>query len=750
VLRSRSAKIPSIQAKKSQLKIQTSSLPTKGEAPRTPEIEGSISEREQGSRAIHQSQSRSGVAKKGVSRDGTKVPNDVEVRTAMKVLSSAQTSTPLAVGRKMPNGQTLISSSTGTLIKNGVTTVHETSVIGTTIEGQYAQFVKSTSHVFRQPSQTAIEDTMGVGSVEIVSEMPLVARDQLTPLETLFDNVDTSDKDQLYAESSSQHSSIQLEPSFQFAVRDDDISESYAQSTASTERINSFISSQQRRNDDNRWRYKPSPKPKVAILRNSGANRLRSASKRDPSEDPDPTEVITLRVQTITADGFSNWFYEVATIKSPYVMRLGAIKNTRFVTMTKSYTRRVTATEAAVLPTSVLSSANDVEFTLAPRAAVERSDEPFTPTDELPLAENILATTTPIESIFKDSSDTATLPAIIVAATESEPVSLETVTETFSTTETRQKTSILPYLRGGETSLMTLTQTYSITRIVVAVKTLPPLHLYQFIPSKTLTDVNTRLLEAGSENRHRLLEGELEFSDNEELSSSEEDDGPVEKRLPAPTDFLASDADLSSIGTDFDLSSMDKHIELQPSLVSSTDATESAHLTRTPPLNLPNFNLGQSAQANRQPLDAQVLSAEQMQQLALLRYINPYAAAGLPFGYGGLPGAMGGFGALNNVAADPAGVQSAEYGTTTPNSNPLFGQQFSVVSSPVVTEVTTTTTQLRVYRIIFRAQTTFTTVTSTSIFPTTVTSYVSSTVAVQPTHFPTGLFPPNFGYPAFG
>ena len=84
--------------------------------------------------------------------------------------------------------------------------------------------------------------------------------------------------------------------------------------------------------------------------------------------------------------------------------------------------------------------------------------------------------------------------AIIVAATESEPVSLETVTETFSTTETRQKTSILPYLRGGETSLMTLTQTYSITRIVVAVKTLPPLHLYQFIPSKTLTDVNTRLL----------------------------------------------------------------------------------------------------------------------------------------------------------------------------------------------------------------------------------------------------------------
>merc|ERR1740128_780227 len=215
-------------------------------------------------------------------------------------------------------------------------------------------------------------------------------------------------------------------------------------------------------------------------------------------------------------------------------MRLGAIKNTRYVTMTKSYTRRITATESpsssltSSLPSSLLVAPSisnyETELALQSKAIEERFDEESIP--DLPLAENILATTTPIVSIFKDSSDTATLPAIIVAATESESLSLETITESFSTTETRKKTSILPYLRGGETSLLTLTQTYSITRVVVAVKTLPPLHLYQFIPSKTLTDVNTRLLEAGSENRHRLLEGELEFSDNEELSS-EEDDGPI-------------------------------------------------------------------------------------------------------------------------------------------------------------------------------------------------------------------------------
>lgn len=60
--------------------------------------------------------------------------------------------------------------------------------------------------------------------------------------------------------------------------------------------------------------------------------------------------------------------------------------------------------------------------------------------------------------MVQDSSDTATLPPIIVAATESDSLELETVTETFSTEETMMKTSILPYLRAGETSLMTLTQ----------------------------------------------------------------------------------------------------------------------------------------------------------------------------------------------------------------------------------------------------------------------------------------------------
>ena len=59
----------------------------------------------------------------------------------------------------------------------------------------------------------------------------------------------------------------------------------------------------------------------MTILRNSGAKRFRSGGKPETSgtpptdsEDVDPTEVITLRVSTITADGFSNLFYEVLHI----------------------------------------------------------------------------------------------------------------------------------------------------------------------------------------------------------------------------------------------------------------------------------------------------------------------------------------------------------------------------------------------------------------------------------------------------
>ena len=114
------------------------------------------------------------------------------------------------------------------------------------------------------------------------------------------------------------------------------------------------------------------------------------------------------------------------------------------------------------------------------------------------------------------SSSIETLPAVVFASStylnDVETPPLKTITETFSTREKLLKTSVLPIIVNGQTSRHTLTQTYFVTRLVEAVKTLPPMEQYEFIPTKAFTDINNVLDEAGSEKREQLLAGmNIEF-----------------------------------------------------------------------------------------------------------------------------------------------------------------------------------------------------------------------------------------------
>jgi hypothetical protein len=121
-------------------------------------------------------------------------------------------------------------------------------------------------------------------------------------------------------------------------------------------------------------------------------------------------------------------------------------------------------------------------------------------------------------------SSIATLPPIALG-TDVETPPLETKIETFSTTQELLKTHILPVIRGGnDTTLYTLVQSYHVTRYVTATKTLPPMEVYQFVPSKTLNEFNTRLEEAGSE-----LHLELDFGD--ENNNEEDEDHPPGKEI---------------------------------------------------------------------------------------------------------------------------------------------------------------------------------------------------------------------------
>lgn len=367
-----------------------------------------------------------------------------------------------------------------------------------------------------------------------------------------------------------------------------------------------------------------------------------------------------------------------------------------------------------------------------------------------PLTENILATTAHYDrdNNLLDSS-IATLPPLILASDVETPP-LETLTETFSTTQTMLKTHILPVLHegGGNATSYTLTQTYMITRLVTATKTLPPMDAYHFNPSKALKEFNSKLDEAGSE-----LNLELDFGDDNE----HDDDDAIRHELP-------DDLDLANIGSSFDLSEVDKsnipegHLRPKKKISNKQPADQSLI---TPSLDR------QPAQtpSSNDPL-MQNLSPE---QLALLRFLNPAAAAQFPsiittskpvirletvYESHTIPVFNGVSTSFSTISRPVATVSKTEYeiGTSVlpqlpippPPINPLFQQpqQFQITTAPIVTQTMVTETKSKILKLTFGAKTAYTTLFSTNVVPTILTTYVTQSLPiVQPTAAFPGYFP---------
>lgn len=397
------------------------------------------------------------------------------------------------------------------------------------------------------------------------------------------------------------------------------------------------------------------------------------------------------------------------------------MKNTRYITVTSTFEKVFDRTESTIAPT-----------------ATE------------PLTENILATTSNYakDNNYLDSS-IATLPHLYLAS-DMETPPLETLTETFSTSQTMLKTHILPVIRSAnETSSYTLVQTYLVSRLVTATKTLPPMEAYHFIPSKTLNEFNSHLDEAGSE-----LHLELEFGDE----NDQDDERRAKKVFP-------KDLDLSNIGSDIsDLSEVDKARLLESHLRSKNEQQQS---TSSP-----------------KPIvsdQAPALSPEQLQQLAFLRLLNPGAAALNPVGQGQvittskpvfrietvyeslvIPVVNGGNTILSTISKSLGTVTKTdyEYGTSTlgaipnlpiPQVNPPYlpqqQAQFTVTSSPIVQNTLVTETESKVLKLTFGARTAYTTIFSTKVIPTVLTTYMTGSVPVQATAAFPGYFPAP--YPPF-
>nr|CAD7445104.1 unnamed protein product [Timema bartmani] len=402
---------------------------------------------------------------------------------------------------------------------------------------------------------------------------------------------------------------------------------------------------------------------------------MSSEPERGQDKDVDALPVVaeTIKVEISTPADFKDIYYEIATIKSPYTFQVGTVKNTRYITVTST---------------------------------IEKSLEPDSTSSE-PLTENLLASTTaPIyakESTLPLDSSIATLPPIALAGDVETPP-LETLTESFSTTQLLLKTHILPVVRGGSNTtrqvdphtgytvcnlyhraclnLYTLVQSYHVTRLVTAIKTLPPMELYHFVPSKTLNEFNTRLEEAGSE-----LHLELEFGDD---NDQDDDDRPAALRALQP------DLDLANIGSEFDLSDVDR--------------------SRLPEDQHNRFKKAQNTSPKPQLFSesptAAPFSPELQQQLALLRYLNPGAA---------IPQVI-------TTSRPILRVETVYESHVLPIVNG-DSTTYSTLSRPVGT-------------------TAYTTLFSTKVIPTLLTTYLTTSVPVQPTapSFP-GYFPAP--YPQF-
>lgn len=356
------------------------------------------------------------------------------------------------------------------------------------------------------------------------------------------------------------------------------------------------------------------------------------------------------------------------------------------------------------------------------------------------MTENILATTSHLDSEHNLLDSTiATLPPLYMTD-EGETPSLETLTETFSTTHELLKTHILPIVYNeNSTESHTLIQTYHVTRLVTATKTLPPMESYHFVPSKTFNEFNSRLDEAGSE-----LHLELEFGDNNE---EDEDDETARQELPA-------ELDLSKVGTDLDLLGLDR----VPAIVPKS-----------------------KPKVSKTPVEATTPKSTEIQPeiQQLLRLLNP-AAANLPqvitsskpivkletvYDSHVIP-IFNGVSTIFSTLTRPIGTVTKtdyEYETTTIQPslpippvpmNPLFPQQpqFQITSAPIVTNTIVTVTDSKVLKLTFGAKTAYTTLFSTHVTPTLVTTYVTTSVpvAANPAAFP-GYFPaPYAPFPYVG
>lgn len=362
-----------------------------------------------------------------------------------------------------------------------------------------------------------------------------------------------------------------------------------------------------------------------------------------------------------------------------FTFQAGVVKKTRFVTVTST-----------------------LEKTIKTDQIEEYSEH------DGPLTENILESTV---QMVKPSLDGVVTTLKPIHYTDSlETPELETITESFSFTQTKLKTQILPIINDklNETSHMTLVQTYDYTSFVTVTQTISPFR-DNFVPAKNFKDFEGILDEAGSE-----INLDLEFGD-------ENNSGQFEVKPNANKNDFNGISNVTNAINPIDSELLSKP-EIKPEILGQGNSV----ITTTRPI----IKVDTVWESYVIPLVRGTESilrtlSKSVGEIKKTEFVTEVSTISLP---------------VPPMSQYPYSIN--------PFYNPLLGiPQPQLITSTSIYETLITATSSKILKLTFGARTAYTTLFSTSVVPTAVSKLVTATVPIQNSGSFQNYYPPP--YPPF-
>ncbi|XP_043205350.1 mucin-2-like [Amphibalanus amphitrite] len=399
----------------------------------------------------------------------------------------------------------------------------------------------------------------------------------------------------------------------------------------------------------------------------------------------DETQI--LAVSTFRPEGATDFYQEITTLKTLRHISLGRYTNSQWITKTQTRTVEVEPT-IAPSPSQVIPPSS----TLTPSVLLVAT----TTTTPRPEIENLLGS--PSEA-----------PAVMLPPVHLDPSSpslpLHTMTETYSTTQLVLKSSVIPLVIADNTRSFTITQTYHVTRVVTALKTMPPVELFD--ERSALSDAQ---LEGSHSTNHLDIDGFPEADSLESIGGRFDPDLLEKSTHP---EMLALHGSQDKPATE----------EAKPATQATAEATPVATPSGNPviapaPVATPALPaLGSSSS----PLD-------QMGQLGQLAQLSQLAQLGQTNQLGGL----GQLSPQQLLYLQLLSPYLAQLNPAAAAAQAATGPRTVVSSSPVFVTTTVTNTNRRPVVVTFRATPSTAYITSTTVVSTVLTSYVTSTMTMAP------------------